>query len=82
MRPCYATIINMTQLLPSELYPDILTYADVAKVLRVSITTVKRMIARSDYPLPVFYLSKGTPRIYKHKLIEWLKGQEDPRQDV
>ncbi len=65
--------------------PEILKFPDVVAILRVSPETIRRYIKRSTNPLPVYYLSadkKRTPRFLKEEVLEWLKTQPDPREDI
>lgn len=64
---------------------ELLTYKQVAEILRVSKATVNRYSKQEVNPLPVLYLNpltKRSPRIKKTDLKEWIQCLEDDRRDV
>jgi len=58
-----------------ETLSDILTFEEVAKILRVSVNTVRRLTKQSTNPLIAINLSftkKPMPRVRKEDLRIWL----------
>lgn len=61
---------------------EMLTLDQVAEILKVSVTTIRRYMHRENNPLPVVFISKQEIRVNKANLHEWLKQLPDPRGDV
>jgi len=58
------------------------TLEEVAKILNISQTTVRRYIRQEENPLPVIKMSAQEYRVSKEDLLNWSKSLKDPRQDI
>jgi predicted DNA-binding transcriptional regulator AlpA len=60
----------------NEPIPQFMTLEEVAKILKISRSTVNRYIIQHDNPLPVIYLSDKTPRVLWDQFELWIKSLE------
>lgn len=70
---------------PTDEFPALLNYTQVAKILGVSKTTINHYTKKEENPLPVIYLNqitKKTPRVRKEDLIKWMECLKDPRREI
>lgn len=73
--------------LSPETLGEVLTLDEVSKILKLSISSIRRMVKRKDNPLPSVNLAdkdsqKPMPRVLKTELMNYLNTLEDPRKDV
>jgi hypothetical protein len=57
--------------------PEIMTLAEVAEYLHISLAQVYRFVDREVNPLPVIFISDKTKRVRITDLQSWLTTQKD-----
>ena len=55
---------------------DMLTFAQVAKLLKLSRRTIHRFTLSEENPLPVSYITERSPRIKRADLVTWLNNRK------
>lgn len=58
----------------------LLTLQQVAEILQLHISTVRRYMHREENPLPVIYISPQEIRVKKADLINWSQNLPDLRK--
>lgn len=69
---------NNEKMISEEL--ELLTLQQVAEILQLHISTVRRYMHRGDNPLPVIYISPQEIRVKKADLINWSHNLPDLRK--
>ena len=55
---------------------NLLTVNDIVRLLKISRSTLYKMIANGDFPPPSVRLPNGRPRWFEEVVAEWLNGRE------
>ena len=61
--------------------PDVLTYEDVRRFLQLDSERQVSHLRRRPDPLPVFYLTRRTPRVRKADFFAWLDRHHEAGHD-
>jgi predicted DNA-binding transcriptional regulator AlpA len=61
---------------------ELLTLPEVAQILKVSLSTLRRYKNRKENPLPVIHLSSQEVRVRRIDLLTWAQALPDPRQNI
>ena len=61
--------------------PDVLTYEDVRRFLQLDSERQVSHLRRRPDPLPVFYLTRRTPRVRKADFLAWLDRHHEAGHD-